>query len=111
MDTFSNLGRKIHCSTVRRVRFHLLCLRYSGSTVWPHTFISPSVDPRRAVVSYWRKCVHQVLVHCLGGPCLSRKSVVRLTDSADMTLAVYRGCKQFFSLSMFKFVEFLLNFI
>ena len=30
--------------------------------VRPHTFVSPSADSRRAVVSYWRKYVHKVLV-------------------------------------------------
>ena len=48
---------------------------------------------RRAVVSYWRKCVHEVLVNRLGGLSLPRKSVVRLTDRPDMTLDVYRGRK------------------
>ena len=49
---------------------------------------------RRAVVSYWRKYVHKVLVNRLGGLLsLPRKSVVRLTDRLDMTLDVYRGHK------------------
>ena len=61
--------------------------------VWPHTFISPSADSRGAVVSYWRKYVHEVLVNRLGGLSLPRKSVVRLTDRPDMTLDVYRGRK------------------
>ena len=63
------------------------------SLVWPHTFVSPSADSRRAVVSYWRKYVHEVLVNRLGGLSLPRKSVVRLTDRPDMTLDVYRGRK------------------
>ena len=50
--------------------------------------------------------MHDVLVNRLGGLSLPRKSVVRLTDSPDMTLDVYRGRKttmqqqqqQFFSL-------------
>ena len=46
-----------------------------------------------AVVSYWRKYVHGVLVNHLGGLSLPRKSVVRLTDRPDMTLDVYRGRK------------------
>ena len=46
-----------------------------------------------AVVSYWRKYVHEVLVNHLGGLSLPRKSVVRLTDCPDMTLDVYCGCK------------------
>ena len=61
--------------------------------VWPHTFVSPSAFSRRAVVSYWRKYVHEVLVNRLGGLSLPRKSVVRLTDRPDMTLDVYRGRK------------------
>ena len=61
--------------------------------VWPHTFVSPSAFSRRAVVSYWRKYVHEVLVNRLGGLSLPRKSVVRLTDRPDMTLNVYRGRK------------------
>ena len=52
-----------------------------------------SAFSRRAVVSYWRKYVHEVLVNRLGGLSLPRKSVVRLTDRPDMTLDVYRGCK------------------
>ena len=41
---------------------------------------------RGAVVSFWRKYVHEVLVDRLGGLSLPRKSVVRLTDRPDMTL-------------------------
>ena len=61
--------------------------------VWQHTFVSPSAFSRRAVVNYWRKYVHEVLVNRLGGLSLPRKSVVRLTDRPDMTLDVYRGRK------------------
>ena len=57
--------------------------------VRPHTFISPSADSRRAVVSYRRKNVHEVLVTPLGGISLSRKSVVRLIDHPDMTIDYY----------------------
>ena len=53
-------------------------------------FVSPSAGSRRAVVSYWRKYVHEVLVNRLGGLSLLRKSVVRLTDCLDTTLDVYR---------------------
>ena len=66
-------------------------VRYS---VWPHAFVSPSADSGGAVVSYWQKYVHEVLVNCLGGLSLPRKSVVRLTDCSDMTLDVYRDVKQ-----------------
>ena len=62
-------------------------------TVWQHTFVSPFAFSRRAVVSYWRKYVHEVLINRLGGLSLPRKSVVRLTDRPDMTLDVYRGRK------------------
>ena len=54
---------------------------------------SSSAFSRRAVVSYWWKYVHEVLVNRLGGLSLPRKSVVRLTDRPDMTLDVYRGRK------------------
>ena len=61
--------------------------------VRPHTFVSFSAASRRAVVSYWQKYVHKVLVNRLGGLSLPRKSVVRLTDRPDMTLDVYCGRK------------------
>ena len=44
--------------------------------------------------SYWRKYVHEVLVNHLGGLSLPKKSVVRLTDPPDMTLAVTVNVKQ-----------------
>ena len=56
-------------------------------------FVSPSAFSRRAVVSYWQKYEHEVLVNRLGGLSLPRKSVVRLIDRPDMTLDVYRGHK------------------
>ena len=37
--------------------------------------------------------MYEVLVNCLGGLSLPRKSVVRLTDNPDMTLDVYHGRK------------------
>ena len=37
--------------------------------------------------------MHEVLVNRLGGLNLPGKSMVRLTDSPDMTTAVYCGCK------------------
>ena len=61
--------------------------------VWQHTFVSPSADSRRAVVSYWRKYVQEVLVNRLGSLSLPRKSVVRLTNRPDMTLDGNRGRK------------------
>ena len=56
-------------------------------------FISPSSGLKRAVVIYWQKYVHEALVNRLGGLSLPRKSVVRLSDCFNMTLAVYRGRK------------------
>ena len=64
-----------------------------GSWVLATYFVSPSAFSRRAVVSYWRKYVHEVLVNRLGGLSLPRKSVIRLTERPDMTLDVYRGRK------------------
>ena len=63
------------------------------SPVQPHTFVSPSTDSRRAVVSYWQKYVHEVVVNHLGGLSLPRKSVVRLTDCPNMIIDVYYGHK------------------
>ena len=59
----------------------------------PHTFVSPSADSGRAVVSYWREYVPEELINRLGSLSLHRKSVVRLTDRPDVTIDVYRGCK------------------
>ena len=50
-------------------------------------FLLPSADSRRVVVNYKRKCVHDVLVNCLV-KLAQEKSVVRLTDPPDMTIAV-----------------------
>ena len=70
---------------------HLTRMSWVRYPVWPHTFVSPYADSRGAVVNYCRKYVHEVLVNCLGGLSLPRKSVVRLIDRPDMTLGVYRG--------------------
>ena len=56
--------------------------------VWEHTLVSPSAFSRRAVVSFWRKYVHEVLVNRLGGLSLPRKSVVRLTDRPVVVLGL-----------------------
>ena len=74
----------------KRYNVRPIIVRYP---VWQHTSVSPSAFSRRAVVSYWRKYVHEVLVNRIGGLSLPRKSVVRLTDRPDMTLDVYRGRK------------------
>ena len=39
-------------------------------------FLSLSANLRRAVVSYWRKYVHEILINCLEGLSLPRKCVV-----------------------------------
>ena len=54
-------------------------------------FVCPSADSRRTVVSYWQKFVQEVLVNCLGGLSLPRKSVVTLTGRPDMITDVYCG--------------------
>ena len=82
-DKYSLLYRTHPVTQGSRVRY----------PVWQHTFVSPSAFSRRAVVSNWRKYVHEVLVNRIGGLSLPRKSVVRLTDRPDMTLDVYRGRK------------------
>ena len=84
---------KLVIITTLIVLFKIVCRSWVRYPVWPHTFVSPSAFSRRAVVSYWRKYVHEVLVNRLGGLSLPRKSVVRLTDRPDMTLDVYRGRK------------------
>ena len=75
---------------------HLTCKSGPGfDTQSGHILsFSPSSDSRGAVVSYWRKYVHEVLVNRLGGLNLLRKSVVRLTDRPNMTLGIYCGRKQ-----------------
>ena len=87
----------MHITNMRTNLLIILSYASQGSwvryPVWQHTFVSPSAFSRRAVVSYWRKYVHKVLVNRLGGLSLPRKSVVRLTDRPDMTLDVYRGRK------------------
>ena len=65
-----------------------------------------SAGSRRAVVSYWQKYIHEVLVNRLAGLSLLRKRVVRLIDRSDMILAVYRGRKTTKSLPNF-FLHFL----
>ena len=47
----------------------------------------PSTDSRRVGVSYKQKYVHDVLVKCFV-KLAQEKSVVRLTDHLDMTIAV-----------------------
>ena len=54
-----------------------------------HNDVSPSAYSRKAVVSYWRKDVHEILVDRLGGLSLPRKSVVNLTNRPDLTIDVY----------------------
>ena len=92
---------RVHCITRFELKGVEIKLRIGNvkqyvldvCSVWQHTFVPPSAFSRRAVASYWRKYVHEVLVNRLGGLSLPRKSVVRLTDRPDMTLDVYRGRK------------------
>ena len=62
-------------------------------SVQPQTFVSPSAF-QEAVVSYWQKYVHEVLVNHLGGLSLPRKNVVKLNDCPNMTTAVKCGRKK-----------------
>ena len=95
MTTDVYRGRK---TTTLNLKFRFLKQHNSVSyqTLWSqnysYTFVSPSADSRGAVVSYWRKYVHEVLVN-RSGLSLPRKSVVPLTDHPHMTLDVYRGRK------------------
>ena len=52
-------------------------------------FRSPSADSKRAVVSYWRNYLHEILVIRLGGLSLPKKKVVRITDYPDMTIQLF----------------------
>ena len=54
----------------------------------------PFADSRRALVSYWRKNGHWVLVNHLVDISLPRKSVVRLTDRPAMTIGHYATIQQ-----------------
>ena len=58
-----------------------------GHKIISTAILPPTADSSRAVVSYWRQDVHYVLLNRLGLS-LPRKSVVRLTDCLDMTIAV-----------------------
>ena len=74
----------------------------AGSVLWSGTIpslklilksflpsFSPSAVSRRAVVCYWQKNGHWVVVNHLVGPSLPRKSMVRLTVCPDLTIAIY----------------------
>ena len=88
-----------------------LILRSSNIVSWRFLWHSlPTSDSSRAVVSYWRKDVHLVLVNRLGS--LTRISVVTLTDRLDMTLVVVWDVKpQITVLGRSKFFLGLLNFL
>ena len=57
---------------------------WSRNNFYGHSL--PTADSSWAVVRYWRKDEHLVLVNCLGS--LPRNSVVRLIDHLDMTVIV-----------------------
>ena len=56
-----------------------------SQSIWGPAHLAPS-SYAYAVVSYWRKYVHE-------GLSLSRKNLVRLTNRPDMTIDVNRGRK------------------
>ena len=66
-------------------RYSIL-LTYYRRAYWVRKRVS---ELRRAVVSYWRKNVHEVLINCLGG--LPRNSVDRLTDPTRNDLKNVEG--------------------
>ena len=78
---------------------------------WNHFYCHslPTADSRKAVVSYWRKDVHLVLVNCLGN--LPRNSVVRLTDRLDMTIVVHWDVKPHIKQTNFQAHIFLPKFL
>ena len=68
--------------------FPLFCWDWSWNLFYGHSL--PFADSRMAVVSYWQRNGHWVLVNCLVGLSLSRKNGIRLTDSPDMTIDVQK---------------------
>ena len=58
-----------------------------------HTFVSPSADSRRAVVSYWQKYMYMYLHQPRITGYRLRKRVVMLTDCPDLTIDAYHGHK------------------
>ena len=57
------------------------------------SFLLPLIHEGQLSITGQSTCMHKVLVNCLGGQSLPRKSVVMLTDHPNMTLAVYHGLK------------------
>ena len=51
-----------------------------GRKTTTQQYQQPSADSRRAIVSYWRKDVHEVMVNRLGGLSLASKIEVRLVN-------------------------------
>ena len=56
------------------------------------SFLLPLIQEEQLSVT-GERYVREVLVNCIGGLSLPRKCVARLTDSPDMTIDVYCGCK------------------
>ena len=75
-------GRGSSSGCGRRFDPHIRQHSFVEICSWKHSYghSLPSTNSRRAVVSYWWKNVHNVLVNCLGG--LPRNSVDRLTNRA-----------------------------
>ena len=88
----SVLWEMLACMVIVSAKATLPSPHFYGTSKWG-TCLTERIFSRRAVVSYWRKYVHEVLVNRLGGLSLPRKSVFRLTYRPDMTLDVYRGRK------------------
>ena len=65
---------------------HITCVKIGHEIISTVILSFSTADSSRAVVSIWQKNVHLVLVNCLGGLSLPRKSVSRLTDRLDHDL-------------------------
>ena len=94
---FASDGFSLHLSQLCEVRPRGAVGNVSDSRArdpGSNSFVSPSADSRREVVSNWKKCVHEVLLNRIGNLSLPRKIMVRLTDHPNMAIAVYRGRKQ-----------------
>ena len=64
----------------------------SGSRNHFYGHSHPSTDSSRAVVSYWRKDVHIILVNCLVKS-VQEKCGLRLTDSLNIIIVVHWDVK------------------
>ena len=76
------LNPTMHDEVMGRTRFWNTHTR-TGKTLYA-LLPFPGGGIKRVVVSYWRKYVHEVLVNCLGGLSLPRKSVEYRPSQHDL---------------------------